>query len=118
MRRPTRPENVVGDILRFTFGSFSPFRYTGNGKFFVRLAANRIKNPDFVAMAERKVIEVFGRYWHKSEEEAQLITAYHAAGWDCLVIWEDELSNVRDMILRWAFPYEYDEEMEVLSASA
>ena len=67
---------------------------TSNGKFYVNFASGKIKNPDFIVRPvnqTKKVIEVFGRYWHKPEEEADIVKQYKQVGYDCLVLWEEEV---------------------------
>lgn len=69
---------------------------TSSGKFFINFKNGRIKNPDFIVRPvneTKKVIEIFGRYWHKPEEEQELIELYKEAGYKCLVVWEDEVYN-------------------------
>ena len=70
-------------------------------------------------MEQKKVIEVFGRYWHKNDSPMQLIEQYKLAGWHCLVFWEDEIDiNTRDRIMQFTFPYEYDFEIEEVNKCA
>lgn len=69
---------------------------TSDGKFYVNFNNGRIKNPDFIVRPvneTKKVIEIFGRYWHKDEEEGELIGRYKEVGYDCLVLWEEEVYN-------------------------
>lgn len=80
-------------------------RRTSDGKFFVNLPNGRIKNPDFVVLpfGSRKVVEVFGSYWHPAEEEATLTALYKEAGYECLVVWDYELKDgsFKDKFLRF-----------------
>lgn len=67
---------------------------TSGGQFYINFSNGKVKNPDFIVRPVNKtkqVIEIFGRYWHKPEEEAELIEKYRQAGYDCLVLWEDEV---------------------------
>ena len=64
-----------------------PFRYTGNGTY---LIGNKI--PDFVSLDNTKIIEVFGRHWHsKKDEERERKDFFKSAGFDTLIIWDNEL---------------------------
>lgn len=74
-----------------------PFRYVGDAKFWIGK-----KNPDFVHNNKKKVIEIFGRFWHdpkinpkvhikRTEEET--IKHYEKCGFSCLIIWGEELKN-------------------------
>lgn len=56
-----------------------------------------VKNPDFVSIGDWKaIIEVFS-WWHNPEDfpnrlsEESLITYYKNYGYDCLVLWDDEV---------------------------
>lgn len=74
--------------------------FKGDGKFFVTFKDGRVKNPDFVISHQRKVIELFGDYWHKGENPQELIDQYNKIGFDCLVFWESEVYNNTDEVLR------------------
>jgi G:T-mismatch repair DNA endonuclease (very short patch repair protein) len=108
----TKPELIINDILLFMFGNYNPFKYTGNRKFWLDLNG-KLKNPDFVFIEDKKIIEVFGRYWHKNEEEKILIKQYQQIDWDCLVIWEDQIDlGITDKIMQFTFPYEFQHEIK------
>lgn len=67
---------------------------TSGGQFYINFSNGKIKNPDFIVRPvnqTKKVIEIFGRYWHKPEEEVELVERYKEVGYDCLVLWEDEV---------------------------
>jgi len=75
-------------------------KYVGNGKLWISVA-NGNKNPDFVVhplSKTKKVIEVFGDYWHKKKEEKSVIEAYQQVGIECMVIWEHDVhENIREV---------------------
>ena len=51
--------------------------------------------PDFLSTnGQRKVIEVFGDYWHKGEDPQGRIDAFAKLGFKCLVIWEHETDTI------------------------
>lgn len=109
--KPTKPELAMAKTLYNVFGPYNPYRYSGCGdnRFWVR-AGSVTKNPDFVSTKLRKVIEVFGRYWHLPEDEEATISHYKSAGWDCLIVWEDERFN-RDRVLYFTYPEEEENEL-------
>lgn len=112
-RKKTKPERQINEILKFMFRPFKVFSYTGNRKYWVKFKNGKFKNPDFVQKGEQKAIEVFGRYWHRNDDPIDLIKAYNDVGWNCLVIWEDEInSSTRDRIMEFAYPYEYAYECQ------
>lgn len=73
------------------------FKYTGDFKFWIDG-----KNPDFTWKDGRKVIELFGDYWHSPEKtgvpvyihEQNKISHYEKNNFKCIVIWEHELQNI------------------------
>jgi len=87
----TKPEIRMMEILDSNFQD--EWKYTGNRDFWITFDDGRHKNPDFVHRRKRVAIEVFGRFWHKPEEERYLIDRYKEKGWACLVVWEDEVGK-------------------------
>lgn len=74
-----------------------PYKYVGNGEIWIHH-----KNPDFINVnGKKEVVEVFGRYWHtkgqglsgKTREENKTKEHYKQYGFDCVVIWDDEIDN-------------------------
>lgn len=47
----------------------------------------------FVAR-QKKLIDFFGRCWHKPEDEETRIVHFRQYGFNTLIIWEEELSNL------------------------
>jgi cytidyltransferase-like protein len=39
-------------------------------------------------------------YWHEGEDEQELIDLYKQAGYDCLVIWEKDMKNIKAVMKR------------------
>jgi len=75
-------------------------KYVGNGKLWISVI-NGNKNPDFVVRPfseTKKIIEVFGDYWHKKKEEKSIIETYQQVGIKCMIVWEHEIhENIRDV---------------------
>lgn len=95
--RPTNPEKIMREII---FKNNLPYRYTGDGKFWITNI-----NPDFVNTNGQKiVIEVFGNYWHNllnikimDRKKKKILKKW---GWKRIIIWEKELyKNKRDKIV-------------------
>lgn len=83
-RRPSNPEVRVGMVLE----KLNPgqWEYTGDGAFIIGRC-----NPDFLYLGEGKmVLEVFGRYWHKPEEEFTRPAIFAKHGYETVIVWEDE----------------------------
>ena len=68
------------------------YRHNDDGHTFI---AKRV--PDFVDIEGRRVFEYFGRFWHpRPEEEQEVIDFYKSYGWECIVLWEDDLHDFLD----------------------
>lgn len=65
------------------------FEYTGNKR---KSIVGR-KIPDFMHSSDKKILEVFGRHWHKPDEEQPIISFYKKYGYDCVVLWEDVINR-------------------------
>ena len=87
-KHPNRPEKKLAKLLEGTFPN--EYRYVGDGSFIIGG-----KCPDFVNVnGKKKIIEVFGIYWHEKFEEPQRINLYKQFGFDTLIVWETELDNI------------------------
>ena len=69
------------------------FEYTGNRKFWVTFKNGEHKCPDFVSVARKTVVEVYGDYWHRNDNPADIIKLYDEIGWKCIVYWEHEIHD-------------------------
>lgn len=100
---PNGPETVLLDIL----GELYPndWKYVGDGE--VVICG---RNPDIINVNGKKsVILLHGVYWHlwskqkdnpeltKEDVEKEDINFYKVYGWDCLIVWEDELKNPEEV---------------------
>ena len=66
------------------------FKYTGDGSIIIEG-----KMPDFINInGQKKIIELFGNYWHKKEDEMIRMEYFNKYGYDTLIIWEDEIKNL------------------------
>ena len=84
----TKPELKLMGILE----DFKDWEYVGNGKFWLRTKI-KCRVPDFINRNQKKIIEVYGDYWHKGENPNDKISEYREIGWDCIVIWESEIMS-------------------------
>lgn len=97
MKRPTIPEEKFIKIIN---KNKLPYKYVGDGEFILGG-----KCPDFLNCdGKKQVIEIFGRVFHDPEKtfkkeipyhqtETGTIEHYASYGFDCLVMWEEELVN-------------------------
>lgn len=70
--------------------------YTVNKSTWVKGFENgkaRRRLPDFIDLENKKVFEYFGSYWHKNDDENKIIEWYGDLGWECKVLWEDQVDQ-------------------------
>jgi G:T-mismatch repair DNA endonuclease (very short patch repair protein) len=86
--KPTKPEIKLGKLLQFLFPG--EYKYTGDFQTWIGG-----KNPDFMNInGQKKLIEMFGDYWHQGEDENERINHFKTFGFNTLIIWESELKNL------------------------
>lgn len=76
------------------------YKYTGDFNFWIGR-----KNPDFLCLRKKKVIEHFGIWWHgtkitgksKEDHEKERIEYFKKYGYNCLIIWEDEIKSGKSL---------------------
>lgn len=91
-RKPNKLEQFFNKI------TLSIIRYVGNGQFFI-VTKNKTHNPDFKISNQRKIIELWGNYWHKGEDIKELIKEYAEVNWECKIFWESEVYNDTERVL-------------------
>jgi hypothetical protein len=56
------------------------------------------KVPDIVNInGEKKLIELYGDYWHKDDNPNDRISYFKQFGWSCLIVWENELKDKEEL---------------------
>ncbi len=90
--RPTKPEIYLNNlIMKYNL----PFKYVGDGSVIIYGL-----NPDFIECnGKKKIIEVFGDYWHDPKKRKIAYTAteygrkniFAKLGYSTLILWEHEL---------------------------
>jgi len=87
-RAPMAPNNFES-----YFQSIVPetVRYVGGGDFWVKLENGNCRNPDFKVTGQRKLIELWGDYWHRNDDPFALIELYWRKGFECLLFWESDV---------------------------
>lgn len=69
------------------------WKFTGDFSFMING-----KNPDFTNInGQKKLIELFGDYWHKDDNPQDRIDVFKPFGWDTLIIWERELKDIKQL---------------------
>lgn len=91
---PNKPETVVLDILNKLHPN--EWKFVGDGEV---ILAGRV--PDFINInGQKKIIELFGDYWHRGQDPQDRIKRFEPFGYKTLVIWEHELKNLRRVQFR------------------
>lgn len=106
-QRPNKLEKKVISLLDEILPE--EYKYVGDGSLMIRIA-DRCVNPDFINIkGQKKIIEVFGDYWHKpNPEERETLQdlvderriLFLRGGYMTWVIWEHEVINEIEEVKR------------------
>ena len=92
--KPNKLEKLLINLFR-KLNLF--YKYVGNGK----VILNGF-NPDFINFREKKIIELFGDYWHNLPERRKIdrnrLKVYFKLDYQTLIVWEHELKNINRLI--------------------
>lgn len=84
---PNKLELKVETLLSKLFGS--DYKYVGDFDTFIGG-----KCPDFINVnGQKKIIEVFGDYWHDGDDPNDRISHFAKYGFKTLVLWESDIHN-------------------------
>lgn len=84
---PNKPEQYLYWILQVIFPD--EYKFVGDGS--VIIGGH---SPDFINInGQKKLIEHFGDYWHRGDDEGNRIFQFRLFGFDTLIIWEHELND-------------------------
>ena len=87
MRSPNGHETVMLNLLNENFGN--EWKFVANGQVILGGLC-----PDFINTNGKKlIVEYFGEYWHKPQDEKFRKKVFSQFGYDTLVIWSTEMSN-------------------------
>lgn len=96
-QKPTGIEKKILNMIK-NYG----YEYTGDFSLWIDG-----KNPDFINEENKKVIEVFGNYWHNKMDEPSRSLHFKKNGYKILIIWEKEIKldfeNVKKRFLKFNF---------------
>ena len=83
--KPTKPEIQFDNILQQLLPN--EYKYVGDGEILIGY-----KCPDFMNVnGQKKLIELYGDYWHRNDNPQDRIDHFAKYGYKCLVVWEHEL---------------------------
>ena len=100
---PNKPETFLIELLQKLFPD--QWKYVGDFKQWING-----KNPDFIHVEQKKIIEMFGDYWHgerkigisNEQHEQERINVFAKEGYETLIIWEHELNHLVKKIMRFS----------------
>ena len=85
---PTMPEKKMMSILDELYPG--EWKFVGDGQVIIDG-----KCPDFINVnGSKKIIEVFGDYWHRGEDPQDRCDIFKPFGYKTLVVWESEFKDV------------------------
>lgn len=86
------------------------YKFVGNGKFIINHY-----NPDFVDVKNKRIIELYGDYWHDrlecKKKDKYRLKLIRKEGYQVLVIWEHELLDLNKLMFKlycWHNIYDYN----------
>lgn len=85
-----KQEKQLHEILDELFPEM--FSFVGDGSVIIDS-----KCPDFIHEDSKTIVEFFGRYWHPEEDESSKIEHYRKNGYSCIIVWDDELSDLEEL---------------------
>jgi hypothetical protein len=89
--RPNKYEQKLETILNEIVPN--EYKYVGDGQFIIDG-----KCPDFLNInGKKKLIELWGGYWHKGQNPQDRIDIFKPFGFDTLVIWANELNDINGL---------------------
>lgn len=92
--KPNKPEVYLLSLLQFAFPN--EWAYVGDGSLIING-----KNPDFANInGQKKLIELFGHYWHRDNNPEDRIELFLKYGYQTLVIWDSELKNQKKILAK------------------
>jgi len=93
--KPNKKEIQLFDLINCLFPGC--YKFVGNFKFWIDTF-----NPDFIDKKNKKIIELYGDYWHNLPgyklRDKRKIKSYKRNNYKTLVIWEHELKNDKKLI--------------------
>jgi very-short-patch-repair endonuclease len=88
--KPNKLEISLGKILEEIMPN--DWKFVGDGQVIISG-----KCPDFINVnGQKKIIELFGDFWHKGENPKDRMDIFSKFGYDTLVIWEHDLKEHKE----------------------
>jgi len=91
---PNKKELKLIELLNKIFSN--TYKFVGDGKLIIGGFC-----PDFIHKNKKKIIELYGDYWHNrkdvKERDKRRIKTYKKCGYRTLIVWEKELGNLEKL---------------------
>lgn len=85
---PNKMESSLMELLEDMYPS--EWKFVGDGTVFING-----KCPDYINInGQKKIIELWGDFWHKDQNPQDRINVFKPFGFDTLVIWGSELGDI------------------------
>jgi DNA-directed RNA polymerase subunit RPC12/RpoP len=84
--KPNKTERSLSYLIRHSVPN--TFRYNGDGRLGITIEGHI---PDFVDKKGKRIIELFGEYFHEKSEFETLPKLYEKYGYKTLIIWSQEM---------------------------
>lgn len=84
------------------------WKYVGDAKY--RIGR---KFPDFINLDNRKIIELWGDYYHKGQNPQNRIDYFRLYGFDCVIIWASEMHKNKSKVLDMIETFMIEEALEL-----
>jgi len=85
--RPNKKEVLLANVLQNVVPR--EYKYVGDGSLIIGGCC-----PDFMNVnGKKKLIELYGDYWHRNDEPQDRITYFKQFGFETLIVWEHELDD-------------------------
>jgi G:T-mismatch repair DNA endonuclease (very short patch repair protein) len=78
-----KTESVIESVIKD-----HGFEYVGDSKFWIGYPP---KNPDFINKDKKLIVELFGDYWHETQDEVIRSDHFKKYGWNTIVVWSSDL---------------------------
>lgn len=94
--RGCKPNKLEMDFLSILNQLFpNEYKFVGDGRLII---GGRC--PDFVNVnGQKKLIELYGDYWHRGQDPQERIALFEQYGYETLILWEKEM-KYRDQIIQ------------------
>lgn len=88
-----KPNGLEKEVMEFCKIEGVEWEYTGDFSFWIGG-----KNPDFIDRENKVALEIYGKYWHRKEDEPVRVAHFKSYGWDCIVVWDYEFREWKKML--------------------